>query len=160
HLELALAHYSPEQLPAHLSLYSQDPRVVCLCRLAMNLWLLGYPRSALQSSAEALQLAQDLAHPFSLTYALGWSVMLAIEQHAPELAAERADAFLAMSREHELLPLIGQGTVLRGWARAEIDNRQAGIAEMRAGIADCRALGDVYLLPYFLCLLTEQLVKL
>jgi len=160
HLELAVAHYSPEQLPAHLSLYSQDPRVVCLCRLAMNLWLLGYPQTALQSSAEALQLAQDLAHPFSLTYALGWSVMLAIEQRAPELAAERAEAFLAMSREHELRSLIAQGTVLRGWARAEIGNRQAGIAEIRSGIADCRALGDAYLLPYFLCLLTEQLVKL
>ena len=35
----------------------------------MTLWWLGYPDQALQRSHEALTLAQELAHPFSLAFA-------------------------------------------------------------------------------------------
>jgi predicted ATPase len=125
----------------------------------MDLWLLGYPRAALEKSGEAIQIANELVHPFTHTYALGWSAMLAVEQHAPVLAAQRAEEFLAKSRQLDLRPALAQATVLRGWARAELDDRQLGIEQMRAGIADCRALDAGYLLPFFLCRLAEQLAS-
>ena len=37
---------------------------------AMALWVLGYPDQALRRSEEALTLAQELAHPFTLGLAL------------------------------------------------------------------------------------------
>jgi DNA-binding SARP family transcriptional activator/predicted ATPase len=160
HLELALSQYAPEQLPAHLSLYAQDPRVVCLCRLAMVLWLLGFPKPATQKSAEALQVAQDLSHPMSLGYALGWNTLLAIEQNDSGHAGERAELFLAVAREQEMEANIATATILRGWARAQLVDRRAGIAEMRAGIARYRALQFEFLLPYYLHLLAEQLAEL
>ena len=35
-----------------------------------TLWFLGYPDQALKRSHEALALAQELSHPYSLAYAL------------------------------------------------------------------------------------------
>jgi DNA-binding SARP family transcriptional activator/predicted ATPase len=160
HLELALSQYAPEQLPAHLSLYAQDPRVVCLCRLAMVLWLLGFPKPAIEKSAEALHVAQDLSHPMSLGFALGWGTLLAVEQNDARFAAERAEVFLAVAREQQMEANITTATILRGWVRAELVSREAGIAEMRGAIARYRALHFAFLLPYYLHLLAEQLANL
>ena len=56
------------------------------------LWVLGYPAQALQRSHEALALAQEQAHPFTLALTLGTLAILrhmrredaATLEHAPE----------------------------------------------------------------------------
>ena len=61
----------------HAALYSgHDPGVCCRYRAAPALWLLGYPDQALASSQAALALAQQLAHPSTLTLALYWAAVL------------------------------------------------------------------------------------
>ena len=44
--------------------------MACLSYAAWTLWHLGYPDQALKRSQEALTLAQELSHPFSLAFAL------------------------------------------------------------------------------------------
>ena len=56
----------PPAAPTHAFRYGQDPGVVCRAYGAVTLWFLGYPDQALQRSHEALTLARELAHPFSL----------------------------------------------------------------------------------------------
>ena len=46
------------------------PGLVCLSFASRTLWPLGYPDQALQRSQEALTLARELSHPFSLAFAL------------------------------------------------------------------------------------------
>ena len=52
--------------------------MVCQSWVALVLWLLGYPDQALQHGPAAIALAQDLAHSYSLIYALNevaiWSM--------------------------------------------------------------------------------------
>ena len=55
------------------SVYGQDPGVACLSYAAWALWFLGYPDQALKRSHEALTLAQELSHPFSLAFALSFA---------------------------------------------------------------------------------------
>jgi predicted ATPase len=43
HLEQALGRYDPTHSSAHITRYSQDPSVICQCRLAFDLCCLGYP---------------------------------------------------------------------------------------------------------------------
>ena len=64
-LEASLAHYDPSRSTAHISLYSQDPGVICRIRLSLDLWLLGEPEEAARRRAESLALAEDLGHPFT-----------------------------------------------------------------------------------------------
>ena len=75
HLEQGIALYDPQQHRSHAFLYGQEPGVVCLSYAAWALWYLGYPDQALKRSPEALTLAQELSHPFSLAYALSCAAM-------------------------------------------------------------------------------------
>src|SRR5262249_19469714 len=66
HLERGIALYDRQQHHAHAVRYGQDPGVVCRAYAGVTLWYRGYPDQALQRSHEALTLARELAHPFSL----------------------------------------------------------------------------------------------
>src|SRR5438093_10473855 len=70
HLAQGIALYDPQRHCAHAVRYGQDPGVACRAYGAANLWWLGYPEQALQWSHEAVMLARELAHPFSLGFAL------------------------------------------------------------------------------------------
>ena len=47
-----------------------DHGVAILAYAGWNLWQLGWPDSALTRAREAVVLARQLSHPFSLAYAL------------------------------------------------------------------------------------------
>ena len=66
HLEQGIALYDPQQHRSLAFVFGMDPGCVGLCYAAWVLWLLGYPDQALKRSHEALTLAQELSHPFSL----------------------------------------------------------------------------------------------
>ncbi|NOT54643.1 MAG: AAA family ATPase, partial [Deltaproteobacteria bacterium] len=61
HLEQALALRDPQKRHFHASRSGQDPGVACLTYSAWTLWALGYPTQALERSAQALALAQELS---------------------------------------------------------------------------------------------------
>ncbi len=59
HLERALTHYDVQRHDLHITLYTQDPGVVCRVRLAFTLWFLGFPEQAQQHCTAALALARQ-----------------------------------------------------------------------------------------------------
>jgi predicted ATPase len=160
YLEEALRRYAPAQLPAHLSLYAQDPRVVCMSRLALDLWLLGYPEQATPMMDSALETARELSHPFSLGYAQLFAMILGALQHDAPATAHHAEASLVLSRQHEMTLWLTTATILRGWARAETSDIATGLAEMRTGIRAFRAGGNAYIVPFFLGLLAQHYARL
>jgi len=70
HLEQAIALEDPQQRRALAFAGGIDPKVGGGAFLAVDLWLLGYADQALRRSQEALVLAQERAHPYSLGFAL------------------------------------------------------------------------------------------
>ncbi|MGH2625181.1 MAG: tetratricopeptide repeat protein, partial [Anaerolineales bacterium] len=79
HLGQAIARYRPDDHPAYVALFGQDPRVVCLIRLALTLWYLGRPSDAGRPMEEALAVAETLGHPLSLAYALEFGTWLSCD---------------------------------------------------------------------------------
>ena len=159
HLELALAHSRSSFGTDHLSLFAQDPRVVCMSRLAIDLWLLGDVQEANETMERALHLGHELAHPNSLGYAHLFAMMLAALQHDVDIVARHAEACLALSREHTMGLWLSNATVFLGWTRAERGDFAAGLADMRRGIRLFRAGGNVYIMPFFLGLLAQQCAR-
>ena len=100
HLEQALAHYDPTSAAAHIARYSQDPNVICQCRLAFDLWCLGYPEQAEAVQHRGLAQARALAHPFSLAYALFWDGLLHGAMGNVSSLLRSAEACLALSDQH------------------------------------------------------------
>ena len=70
HLEQAITLYDPQQHRSLAFRIGQDPGVVCGGFAAWALGVLGYPDQARQRSYDTHTLAQELAHPFTLAYAL------------------------------------------------------------------------------------------
>jgi hypothetical protein len=99
HFAQGTALYKPQQHHAHALRYGEDPRVVCRAYAGVTLWWLGYPDQALQRSHEALTLAQQLAHPYSLEYALFFATWRHQFRRQWHLTHERAEALIALAAE-------------------------------------------------------------
>jgi DNA-binding SARP family transcriptional activator/tetratricopeptide (TPR) repeat protein len=159
HLEQALAHYDPTHSASHIARYSQDPGVICRCRLAFDLWCLGYVEEAQAVQNKGRASAELLGHPFSLAYALIWDGMLQGGMGNLNSVFQSAEAVLALSAEHHLGLWFSWATVLRGWALAEHDPEQ-GIAELQRVDKDMRAKGAIFLQPFVSLLVAESLTKI
>ena len=156
HLEQGIALYDSQK---HRSRAVQDPGVVSLSYAALVLWHLGYPDQALKRTHEALALARELSHPFSLSAAL-WAITCLHQYRREEHAAqEQAEAAIALATEHGFAIWLATGTIWRGWALAEQGQIEEGMAQMSQGIGAWRATGAETMRPYFLTLLAAAYGK-
>ena len=161
HFAQAIALYDPQQHRSHAVHYGQDPGVICRAYAGVTLWWLGYPDQALQRSHEALTLAQELAHPFSLAFAQYFAALLHQLRREWHLTHERAEAAIAFGAEHGFTLWVVLGTFLRGWALtarspepgAGQEQGEEGIAQMQQGLVALRAMGAEVFRPYGLALL-------
>jgi hypothetical protein len=80
------------------------------------LWLLGYPEQALQRSQEALGLAREQSHPFTLSITLATVALLQQMRRDGEAPLEHIQASMVLATEQGFPYLMAVGTVLRGWA--------------------------------------------
>jgi predicted ATPase len=121
----------------------------------MNQWLLGYPEQAVQRSHEALRLAQEIAHPFSVAHALGGTARMHQFRREVQTVQERAEANLALATEHGFSYNLAMGTIFRGWALAVQGHGEEGLTQIHQGLAAYRAIGAEIVLPHVLALLAE-----
>jgi predicted ATPase len=160
YLEQGIVHYDPQRHRAHLALFGQDGGAVCLCRVALVLWYLGYPDQALARSHEARILARELSHPYSLAYVLLWVALLYNHRREVQETQEVADAVTALSTERGFPYWSTQGTILQGWARAAQGQGAEGIVQIHQGLAALRATGTEVVRPYGLGLLADEYGKM
>ena len=93
---------------------------------------LGYPDQALKKSHEALTLAQELSHPFSLAFALSAAAMFHQFRREEQAVQELARQLIALSIEQGFaFPWRGKCTAGLGAGRA--GNRRKGTAQIRQG---------------------------
>jgi class 3 adenylate cyclase/predicted ATPase len=159
HLEQGLALYNLQQHRSLAILYGMDPEVMCLNFAAFTLWHLGYPEQALQRGHEAIRLAQELSHPYSLAVALSSAAVLHHYRREEQAVQERAAAAITLSIEQGFPIWLGFGTILGGWALAERGQGEEGITQIRQGIVTWRATGAEIWRPYWLSLLAEAYEK-
>src|SRR4029453_11340465 len=125
HQEQGLRFYDPQRHHTYPALYSgHDPGVCCHYRAAPSLWLLGYPDQTVASSQAALALAQQLAHPLSLTQALYWAAVLHHLRRGAPLTQARTEAAMTIATEQEFPLLLAQARPLQGWSLALRGHRE------------------------------------
>jgi DNA-binding winged helix-turn-helix (wHTH) protein/predicted ATPase len=155
HCEQGLGHYYRQQYPSRALWFGQDPGVACHTYVALALWALGYPEQALRSAREALHLARQLGHPFSLAFALSHAAVLHAALREGQAVQTMAEAALALAQEQGFAFWSAWGRFLRGWAVAVQGDGEAGIGEMRQGLEATRSTGAEVGLSGFLALLAE-----
>jgi predicted ATPase len=155
HLTQGIALYDPQQHRASAFLYGEDAGVFCRSHAARTLWYLGYPDQGLARGQEAVMLAQQIAHLYSLGFA--WSAAAVFHQFRREgsAAQECAEAAILLAREQGFPLWMAFGAILRGWALVHQGQAQEGIEQIKQGLRALRATGTAILRPYFLSLLAE-----
>jgi predicted ATPase len=156
HFEQGIALYDPRKRHSRAV---QDPGVGGLSYAALALWPLGYPDQALKRSHEAIALAQELSHPFSLAVALDFAAWLHQFRRERQAAQERTEAAIAVATEHGFPFWLAMGTTVQGWVLAERGQGEEGITQIRQGLAEYRTTGAELAGPYFLALLAEAYGK-
>ena len=158
YLEQGMILYDSNKRPTQRAL--QDPGVACLSYGALALWLLGFPDKALKTSHDAMKLAYQLNHPFSLMYALYMAAVISQLLGKVEETQERAEAANALCTEYGAQPFWSAwGPILRGWAISERGKIEEGITEERQGLAAYSSSGSMLAQPYFLALQAETYGK-
>ena len=155
HLEAGNARYTPDLHRTLVFRMGQDPGVACRLYVAATLWLLGYPEQALARLHEALTLAHALSHPFSLACARCWATFVSQFRRDVSAVHEHAEAAVALATEQGFPIWAALGTTLRGWALTMQGQGEAGMAQVRGGIAALRDTGAALFVPYLCTVLAE-----
>jgi predicted ATPase len=131
------------------------PGVRGLALAANTLWCLGASTQAVRRSQEALALAEALAHPYSLALAQHFAAFLHHRRRDAPAVQAQAEALLTLATAQGFPLYVGYGTCYRGWALAMQGQGEAGLAQMRQGLATLLATGLELSRPLWLGLLAE-----
>ena len=153
--EAALALYDPVRDRDSGLVYAIDSRVMCLSWLSHLYLILGDPEQALPTAGRCRPMCMSLSilgrqrSPW-----LGDASFISFcETHT--MPQHKRKAAIALGTEQGFPLYRATGSVVHGWAQAEVGRVAEGLAEMQQGLADYRATGAEMWSPYFLGLLAD-----
>jgi predicted ATPase/DNA-binding SARP family transcriptional activator len=137
HFSEVISFYEPHQHHhALIALRGVDAGLSALSYDACCLWCLGYPEQALKRSQEALSLARELDHPFSLADVLLFAGCLLSRMRLDGQALkDNAEELTRLSKERGVTGWLAAGTCFLGEALAVLGRVQEGMMQMREGMA-------------------------
>jgi DNA-binding SARP family transcriptional activator len=136
HLEQMISFYDPQRHHGTLvSIRFSDAGTSALAYRACCLWCLGYPDRAVKQSREALALARELGHPWSLADVL-WYAGCMVNEMLRDVQALKNHAEELMRLAEEKVPVWrGGGILSRGEVLVMLGQVHEGMAQIREGMA-------------------------
>jgi class 3 adenylate cyclase/predicted ATPase len=138
---------------------SHNAGITCRSNLAVALWHLGYPDQALKVNREMRELAREIAHPFSLAYALHHTCWL---YQLCRLGAEvraAAEEEIALATEQGFALWHATGTFFLGSAALLESRPEEGLPLLLKGLNAFRSTGAALTLPIQLSILGDAYTK-
>jgi ATP/maltotriose-dependent transcriptional regulator MalT len=120
---------------------------------------MGYLDRAVENAVASVELANRLAHPQSIAYAILW---VGCVHHARGEYADSCphlELAMALSREHNLPQILEWGRIMRGSVLTHLGRASEGIFEMRKSLDRQRAMYSLIERSYCLTLLAEALAR-
>ena len=100
------------------------------------MWGLGFPDQALETNEQALSLAHEFSHPFTLAFAFFGMAELSQLRREVQATFKQAEAMIALSNEQGFPVWLEMGTILRAWSLAMQGDPAEGLNRMRQSMAD------------------------
>ena len=136
----------------HSEGYGINMGVFCRAYIGHCDWHLGYPDRALQTAEEAVALAREVAHPFSIALALDYLAMLHQFRCEPDAAFRIAEEARSLCLEHRFDYYCAWSALVRAWALAEGNSPEEGLAAYDAALYEFRETSAELRMPHYLCL--------
>lgn len=160
HFEQSFSLYDPQAHRAHAEIYGQDPGVALLSHGCCILWQFGLQEQALQCGRDAIALAEQQEHPFSLAFALCYSAIMHQFRGEPNAVRDLTEAAIKLSHKQGFVLWVAQASFFQGWALAELGQPAEGVSQMERSLADWRATGAEFLVAYTTALLALSMAKI
>lgn len=154
-LEHGVALYDPSRHGSHAYVYGQDPGVACLSYLSWVDLVTGRPDVAVRRADEALTLARELGHPFTLAFALHHAVLTHQQRGESAAAPALVDELLALANVEQFPFWATMASIAQGGQRLRDGNVADGRSAVEQGIALHRMFGADIGSTYWLALLAE-----
>jgi predicted ATPase len=141
------------------NLYVVEPQAASLLLLSWDLWFLGYPDQSLSRVSEALALAQDLGHPYTVAFGHYMTSVVHLLRGDAARAFESAEKSFEMSQEQRFSLYVILSRISRGRAVGDLDRLGEARAEIALGIDEARRSGVGFMLPMMDSWLAEMHAK-
>ena len=123
-------------------------------------WLTGSPGAAERTSAMVVQYARQAGHELSLSNALAWVSLVFFWSGRDEECRRYSSMLSDLVGRHGIVTWRPIATFCHGALAAMHDETRAeGIEVLEQTIAECRAIGHIARLPYFISVLAEALAR-
>jgi class 3 adenylate cyclase/tetratricopeptide (TPR) repeat protein/ABC-type lipoprotein export system ATPase subunit len=157
-LREAMALYDPEQHAPLALIFSHDFKATAQVYLGVVTALCGDIDEGVGHSLDALSYAQELRHPHSICYVLSFVAGTYLCAGNPQAAFPVADRTVVQSNEQGFPQWVAGGLMLRGWARLELGELEAGLADIRSSIRALEKTGTLIWMQFSHYLLARALV--
>jgi predicted ATPase/class 3 adenylate cyclase len=154
HLDACLTGY--RQLQHHPSVV-QDPGIMSLCYSAWAVWELGLADQALERARQAVALAEQLGHKFSMGEAFAFCASIHLFRGEITEAMHCAKQAKSICQEGGFAVWLAYSTLLHGRLLAELGDPEAGVAEMQQAYRMWVSTGAVVTRPLYLAMQAEGL---
>jgi DNA-binding SARP family transcriptional activator/tetratricopeptide (TPR) repeat protein len=144
HLMHVITFYRPEQHHSSMVfLRGSDAGISALAYDALCLWCLGYPDQAKRQSQEALGLARELDHPFSLADVLSYAgCMFNAMRLDAQALKEYAEELKRLSSEKGFAGWLAYAILYQGKALIMLGQVKEGIVQMQEGMVVAKPQGQ------------------
>jgi tetratricopeptide (TPR) repeat protein len=137
----------------HSEVYGINMGVFCHAYIGHCDWHLGYLDRALKTAEEALSVAREVSHPFSIALALAYLAMLRQFRREPEAALRTAEEARGLCQEYRFDYYSAWSALVRAWAIAEQGRIAEGMSAYDAALKEFAETGAGLRLPHYLGML-------
>jgi class 3 adenylate cyclase/predicted ATPase len=141
------------------NLYMVEPQAASLLLLSWDLWFLGYPDQSLSRVSEALALAQDLGHPYTVAFAHYMTSVVHLLRGDAARAFASAEKSFEVSQEQRFSLYVILSRISRGRAVGDLGRLGEARAEIALGLGEARRNGVRFMLPMMETWLAEMHAK-
>ncbi|MGI9336524.1 MAG: AAA family ATPase, partial [Gammaproteobacteria bacterium] len=155
HFEAGVTLYDPARHRSLAITYSADPGLLCRAFSAWILCLQDEDDRAGVRMEEALSVAPDIGHAYSVALVLTFAAMLEQLRQNPTATRERAHQALEFAQRHGFALWEAWAGALEAWADAVIGTDGDALVRLRDGLVAWRAAGGEAMMSYRACLFAE-----
>jgi class 3 adenylate cyclase/tetratricopeptide (TPR) repeat protein len=149
HFEEVLGIYDREWDGEAKYRHGMDSGICATAYLAHVIWYSGEVERARDLIEEAMRRAIDSGHIPTLANTYLFKSLLETIRDDAETTLRDAEALVEIAGKHRLALYLATGSVIRGWARARLGDRKAGVAELRHALAKWDEQGNRSTVPLF-----------
>jgi class 3 adenylate cyclase/predicted ATPase len=149
HFEEVLGIYDREWDGEAKYRHGMDSGICATTYLAHVIWRFGEVERARDLIEEAMRHAIDSGHIPTLANTYLFKSWLEVFRDDAEATLRDAEALVEIAGKHGLALYLATGSVVRGWARARLRDREAGMAELRDALAAYAGQGNKAGVPLY-----------